>query len=174
MRRLLLAAVLPLLACRSTQTKPAPAGTAQASMRNAASESVGDLRLERVGGVVRVSGELFNLAPGTHGIHFHAVGRCDDAAFESAGGHFNPTERQHGLDNPAGPHAGDLPNITVPASGRVVVDFTSPRVTLDSAATSLFDADGSAIIVHAAADDQHTDPSGNSGARVACGVVNHG
>jgi Cu-Zn family superoxide dismutase len=143
-------------------------------MRNAASESVGDLRLERVGGVVRVSGELFNLAPGTHGIHFHAVGRCDDAAFESAGGHFNPTERQHGLDNPAGPHAGDLPNITVPASGRVVVDFTSPRVTLDSAATSLFDADGSAIIVHAAADDQHTDPSGNSGARVACGVVNHG
>ena len=175
MRRLLLtAAALPLLACRSTQTATAADGAAQASMRNAANESVGDLRLTRAATGVRIAGELFNLTPGTHGIHFHAVGRCDDATFESAGGHFNPTERKHGLENPDGPHAGDLPNITVPASGRVVVDVTTPRVSLDSAATTLLDADGSALIVHADQDDQRTDPSGNSGARVACGVVMRG
>ena len=175
MRRLLLtAAALPLLACRSTQTAAAVDGAAQASMRNAANESVGDLRLTRTATGVRIAGELFNLAPGTHGVHFHTVGRCDDAAFESAGGHFNPTQRKHGLENPDGPHAGDLPNITVPASGRVVVEVTTPRVSLDSAATTLLDADGSALIVHADQDDQRTDPSGNSGARVACGVVMRG
>ena len=172
MRRLLLIAAVPLLACRTSQPSPVRAGAAQATMRNGTNELVGELSFERAaGGGVRVTGEVFNLTPGAHGIHFHETGRCDDAAFESAGKHFNPDARQHGLDNPAGPHAGDLPNLTVPASGRVRVDFTTPRATLDSAAAGLLGGDGSALIIHAAADDQRTDPSGNSGARVACGVV---
>ena len=171
MRRLLLLAAMPLLACRTSQPSPVRAGVGHATMRNAANELVGELRLESTAAGVRVVGEIFNLTPGAHGIHFHETGRCDDAAFESAGKHLNPDARQHGLDNPAGPHAGDLPNITIPASGRLPVDFTTARATLDSATAGLLGGDGSALIVHAAADDQRTDPSGNSGARVACGVV---
>jgi Cu-Zn family superoxide dismutase len=98
------------------------------------------------------------------------VGSCEPTAFTSAGGHLNPGGRQHGLENPAGPHAGDMPNLTADASGRAVVDITTDRVSLD-AAGPLFDADGTAIVVHAAPDDNRTDPAGNAGARVACGVI---
>jgi superoxide dismutase, Cu-Zn family len=107
------------------------------------------------------------LAPGTHGIHVHAVGRCDPPDFQTAGPHWNPTDRQHGRDNPQGAHHGDLPNITIGADGRGTLHATLPGATLPA----LFDADGAALIIHAAADDYRTDPSGNSGGRIACGVI---
>ncbi|MGI8783118.1 MAG: superoxide dismutase family protein [Acidobacteriota bacterium] len=121
-------------------------------------------------GVVHVDLQLVGITPGTHGIHFHAVGRCD-ADFTSAGAHYNPMGRRHGLSAADGPHAGDAPNFTAGADGRARVRLTTDRVTLTSGATSLADSDGSALVVHAAADDQVTDPSGNSGARIACGVI---
>jgi superoxide dismutase, Cu-Zn family len=169
----LLCSAIAAAACkRAVQSSAtAPAG-AIVVVRNAAGASLGTLRFERAADGTRMVGVLTGLPPGPHGIHFHEVGRCDAPGFTSAGGHFNPTAAHHGLENPAGPHAGDLPIIIVPASGRVTVELTSPRVTLDAASTSgLFDADGTALVIHAAADDQRTDPSGNSGARIACGVV---
>jgi superoxide dismutase, Cu-Zn family len=175
MRPALLCAIVLLMACRSVQTASAPEGVAHAAMTNGANESVGDLRLERTAEGVRIAGELFNLPAGVHGIHFHEKGQCDGPDFTSAGGHFNPAGREHGLENPAGPHAGDMPNVTVGESGRVTIAVATPRVTLDSnATTGVLDADGTAVVVHAAADDQRTNPSGNSGARIVCGVIRKG
>lgn len=125
-------------------------------------------------GAVHVEAQLVGVPPGEHGIHFHEVGRCDGAGstpFASAGGHYNPSGRKHGLSAPEGPHAGDAPNFTAGADGRARVRFTTNRVTLTSGPASLNDADGSAMVVHALGDDQVTDPSGNSGARIACAVV---
>jgi Cu-Zn family superoxide dismutase len=111
------------------------------------------------------------LLPGEHGLHFHAVGSCVAPVFTTAGGHFNPLGKQHGLNNAAGPHAGDAPNITIGSNGRGKATFTTDRITLTAGPTSLFDSDGSAIVIHAGADDQMSQPSGNSGGRVACGVL---
>ena len=122
--------------------------------------------------IVHVTLQLHGLPPGEHGIHFHAVGKCEGAgAFATAGAHFNPLGRQHGLLNIAGPHAGDAPNFTVGSDGNASVSFTTDRVSLTPGSTTLFDADGSAIVIHAAADDQQGQPSGNSGARIACGEL---
>lgn len=125
-------------------------------------------------GVVHVDGQVRGLQPGAHGIHFHSAGRCDGAgtpAFSSAGAHYNPGNRKHGLNAPDGPHAGDAPNITVGADGMGAVNFTTDRVTLTDGPATLNDADGSALVIHALGDDQVTDPAGNSGARIACGIV---
>jgi Cu-Zn family superoxide dismutase len=142
-----------------------------AAMHDGSGRSVGALDLTQTTAGVRIVGELTGLPAGTHGIHFHQVGRCDGPDFASAGPHFNPYARHHGLENPDGPHAGDMPNLVIPAGGAVSVDMVSPRVTLDDGTTTVFDADGTALVIHAAADDQRTDPSGNSGARIACGVI---
>ncbi|HEV7838936.1 MAG TPA: superoxide dismutase family protein [Gemmatimonadaceae bacterium] len=124
-------------------------------------------------GVVNVEIASLALPAGTHGIHFHEVAKCEGGAtaFSTAGAHYNPLAKQHGLSNPLGPHAGDAPNVVVPASGFARVSFTTDRVTLTPGTISLFDADGSSIVVHANADDQISQPSGNSGPRIACGVV---
>lgn len=116
-------------------------------------------------GSVRQSGgtltiEANGLTPGAHGLHLHAVGRCDGPGFASAGAHWNPTNRQHGSENPDGPHLGDLPNLVVGADGRGSVTLNVPE--------GFVDADGSALVIHAAPDDNRTDPSGNSGDRIAC------
>ena len=119
---------------------------------------------------VQVSG----LTPGQHGIHFHQVGVADPTAnppFSTAGEHINVSGKEHGLQNPDGSHDGDLPNLNVTSDDRAIFTFTSNRVTLYGGANSLFDADGSSIIIHAGTDDQRTDPAGNSGARVVGGVV---
>ena len=105
-----------------------------------------------------------------HGLHIHTVGACTPD-FAAVGGHFNPTTAQHGLDNPNGPHAGDLPNLEIDADGNGTYEATTTLVTLDQGDNSLFDSDGSALVIHAAPDDLVTDPSGNSGDRIACGVI---
>jgi len=124
-------------------------------------------------GLVNVEIASLALPAGTHGIHFHEVAKCEGGAtaFSTAGAHYNPLGKQHGLSNPAGAHAGDAPNVVIPASGVGRVAFTSNRVTLTPGTISLFDADGSSIVVHANPDDQVSQPSGNSGPRVACGVI---
>lgn len=116
---------------------------------------------------MRAHVEATGLPPGVHGIHVHTVGRCDAPDFQTAGAHWNPAAKAHGTDNPQGSHAGDMPNITIGADGRGTLDFALSGATMDS----LLDADGAAVVVHAAADDYRTDPSGNSGARIACGVL---
>jgi superoxide dismutase, Cu-Zn family len=144
---------------------------ARAQLRNAAGQTVGTATFTQAGKGLRVVLEVQGLPPGVKAVHVHAVGRCDPPDFATAGSHFNPQGRQHGSKNPAGPHAGDLPNVSVGADGRGHLESTTELLTLQSAPNSLFDADGSALIVHAAPDDFRTDPTGNAGARIACGVV---
>jgi len=134
---------------------------------NSAGQSIGTVRAWQTAGGVSFRISASGLPHGLHGVHVHAVGRCDPPDFKTAGAHWNPAGKQHGMNNPGGPHAGDLPNVEAAANG--VLNAT---VTLAGASmTSLLDADGAALVVHAAADDYKTDPSGNSGARIACAVL---
>ena len=144
---------------------------ATAQIEDAEGNVVGNARFTEGTRGTLVAVEAQGLAPGEHGIHLHETGACDPPAFESAGGHINPAGAQHGLENPAGPHAGDLPAMTVADDGTASYEATTGRVTLSGGDGALLDADGSAIVVHADADDQATDPTGNSGDRVACGTV---
>lgn len=168
----LAAAALAALACRPQVQVGSPMPSGRAVVQTSSGATVGTLDFAPSATGTHITGTLTGLPVGTHGIHLHAVGRCDAPEFTTAGGHLNPANAHHGLENPEGPHAGDLPNIIVSSTGVVNVDLTDPRVTLDANASGgLFDADGTAIVVHATADDQRSDPSGNSGARIACGVV---
>ena len=142
-----------------------------AELRDAQGQVVGSATFTETAGVVQVTAQVRNLPPGVHGIHLHAAGRCDPPDFMSAGDHFNPTNRQHGLRNPQGPHAGDLPNLTVEANGAGTFQAGNVPATLAPGAKSILDADGSALVIHADPDDEATDPTGNSGGRIACGVV---
>lgn len=169
--RCLSAVVLGLFAAGCAGTVAPTENTARAQLRNAGGQTVGTVTLTQVGKAVRVVLEARGLPPGTKAVHIHAVGKCDPPDFASAGSHFNPQGRQHGAKNPEGPHAGDLPNVTIAADGTGRLESTNELVTLHRAPNSLFDADGSAVVVHAAPDDFRTDPTGNSGARIACGVV---
>ncbi|NIJ21767.1 Cu-Zn family superoxide dismutase [Sphingomonas naasensis] len=139
---------------------------AQADITNPAGEKIGTAIAEEVDGAIRVMIEAGNLPAGEHGTHIHTVGKCEGPDYASAGGHWNPTTHQHGRENPAGPHAGDMPNLNIGASGRDRTIFTLPGGTFEG----LLDQDGAAIVIHANADDYKTDPSGNSGGRIACGV----
>jgi len=144
---------------------------AGADLKNAGGETVGSATLTQAGDTVRVVVDVRGLPPGPHAVHVHTIGKCESPGFMSSGGHFNPGGRQHGAQNPQGPHAGDLPNITVAGDGTGRLETTTSHFTLGAGATSLFDADGSALVVHAAPDDFKTDPTGNAGARIACGVI---
>ncbi len=144
---------------------------ATAQIEDAEGNTIGSTRFTEGAEGLVVSVEAQGLTPGEHGIHLHETGACDPPAFESAGDHINPAGAQHGLSNPEGPHAGDLPSMTVSDDGTAAYAATTDRVTLSGGDGALLDADGSAIVVHADADDQATDPTGNSGDRVACGVV---
>lgn len=132
----------------------------------------GVAHLSQEGAGVEVHVRVTGLEAGSeHGIHFHENGVCQPPTFESAGGHFNPTQRRHGLENPEGPHVGDMPNIRARDDGVADTTFVKPNTLLRGDSTSLQRPGGIALIVHAGRDDQRTDPSGNSGARIACGVV---
>lgn len=160
------------VACRGQAvSETASAPTAAAELLDTRGEQIGLATLVENAAGTHLTVQARSLSPGFHGIHFHAVGRCDPPGFTSAGDHFNPTGRKHGLQNPEGAHAGDLPNLEVDPSGAARYSVETSRVTLRDGPTSLLDADGSAIVIHDRVDDQRTDPSGNSGERVACGVI---
>lgn len=127
--------------------------------------------LDQEGGDLRVRVEATGMSPGAYGVHLHAVGRCDPPDFASAGPHWNPSGRMHGRENPDGPHKGDLPNLLVGADGRGSFEYRIPDAALGSRTGDLLDEDGAAVVIHERADDLRTDPSGNSGARIACGVL---
>lgn len=166
------------LAALATLAAPALAQekTGTADIMDLDGKSLGVLTLTEMDGHIQITGQLQGLPGGSHGIHIHETGTCDaEGKFASAGGHFNPTGHKHGMDNPEGPHAGDLPNIAASAEGGgALVDIMDDSVTLGDGDNSLFDADGSAIVVHADPDDYKSDPSGNSGDRIACGVIEAG
>lgn len=144
---------------------------ASATLVDPAGNVVGEAKFtEDAAGKLHVNVKVEGISPGLHGIHLHAVGSCSPD-FAAAGGHHNPLGHQHGLNNPHGAHAGDLPNLTVNGAGRGRLNAVSERATLSPGPTTLFDADGSSVIIHAGEDDQVTDPTGNSGGRIACGVI---
>jgi Cu-Zn family superoxide dismutase len=144
---------------------------AMADLKTPTGEVVGQATFTQQADGVMLMAEVKGLPAGEHGIHVHEVGKCDAPDFMSAGGHYNPAAKQHGLENPMGAHAGDMPNLTVGGDGTGEFEFMLKGVTLESGTGTLFKQDGTALVIHAAADDEKTDPSGNSGARIACGVI---
>jgi Cu-Zn family superoxide dismutase len=144
---------------------------ATATLKDSFGNVLGTAQLTQAVGGVHLVVDVNGVAPGKHGIHFHETGTCTPPSFTSAGGHFNPDSKHHGLENTAGPHAGDLPNLEVGGDGVGHLDVTTDRISLNGATGNLFDADGTALVLHAGPDDQKSDPSGNSGARIACGAV---
>ena len=140
-------------------------------LENAQGESVGTAFLSKAGKGIRIKLNLKNLQPGEHAIHIHQWPRCEGPTFESAGAHFNPDVKQHGLRNPQWPHAGDMNNFKVRPNGTATSSLTASRVNLGTGNHSVLKNGGTSLVIHAKADDLKTDPSGNSGDRIACGVI---
>lgn len=161
-----------LSACAPTYAPvegPAPAVPASVSttLVSPTGQTMGTAAVQQVGDSLRVTINGMSLPAGAHGAHVHQTGLCTPPTFESAGGHWNPTGQEHGKDNPAGMHMGDLPNILIGTDGRGTLEYTIPMARMGD----LMDGDGAAVVVHAQPDDYRTDPSGSSGARIACGVL---
>lgn len=151
---------------------PSPRGsTARADLQTTSGESAGRATLTSTGDGVFITAQLRNLPQGMHAIHLHAVGRCDRPDFNSAGGHANSTDREHGFLDENGEHDGDLPNINIRSDGTAVADLYTTKVVLEGGDNALLDDDGSALVIHSGIDDYRSDPSGNSGPRIACGVI---
>src|SRR4029453_3637560 len=141
------------------------------ALKDASGKDVGRVELLQTPHGVLLKMSLRGVPPGERAFHIHAVGKCE-APFTSAGPHFNPANHKHGMEAKEGSHAGDMPNLHIPASGELIGEMANPMISLvKGPPKSLFYADGSAIIIHAAADDYKTDPTGNAGDRIACGVV---
>ena len=150
-------------------TKPAPkkGDTVKATLKDAQGKDVGEVTMEQAPMGVLVKGSLMNLPAGEHAFHIHETGKCEAPEFKTAGGHFNPTKKQHGVLSPKGKHDGDLPNLHVAQDGKVQFDFFAHGLKVKS----LLDKDGAAVVVHAKLDDYHSDPTGDAGGRIACGVA---
>jgi Cu-Zn family superoxide dismutase len=146
------------------------ADKASAVLKDPSGKEVGTATLATTPSGTLITLELTAAPPGTHGFHIHTVGKCEPPEFESAGGHFNPDKAKHGYLNNDGPHAGDMPNVHVPDSGKLTVEVLNPLVTL-GAESALLDEDGSSLMLHADPDDYQTDPAGHAGGRIACGVI---
>jgi Cu-Zn family superoxide dismutase len=162
------------LAAGLAASTAAAAETAHADLKDAKGSPVGRATLSESGGAVHVAVEVQGLPPGKHGFHVHSVGKCDPPDFTTSGSHFNPTGKKHGLKSADGAHLGDMPNLEVGPDGKGKGHFTLTGVTLGEGANGLLGPNGSAVVVHEKVDDEATDPGGNSGARIACGVVVRG
>lgn len=155
----------------SAAALPAAAQTASAPLKDAQGKEVGSANLVQTPRGVLINLSVKGLPPGEHAFHVHAVGKCEPP-FTTAGGHFNPDHKKHGLMAAEGAHAGDMPNLHIPQSGDLTVEVLNAAVTLEKGKpNSLFDGDGSALVIHAGTDDYKTDPTGDAGGRIACGVV---
>ena len=171
MRPLLLLGVAAMLAgCASAPAERGPL-SAEATLKDKDGKQVGVATLIETAEGVRLAVTGYRLPPGGHGLHIHAVGLCEPPEFTSAGAHFNPGGKQHGRMNPAGAHAGDLPNLVVAASGEGGLDITTKAITLSPGPNSVLGDKPTALVVHVNPDDDKTDPTGNSGGRIACGVI---
>ncbi|PRQ02588.1 Superoxide dismutase-like protein YojM precursor [Enhygromyxa salina] len=176
---MLIAVVLSLAACKQENAKPSPeseapepALRATAEVETAGGQSVGTATFDSVEAGVRIKFEGAGLPPGPHGIHVHEAGKCEGPDYKSAGGHFAPIGKQHGLENPKGHHAGDMPNLEVGEDGKGEFEYVLGGATLETTRDgSLLSGSGTALVIHAGPDDQKTDPSGDSGPRLACGVI---
>jgi Cu-Zn family superoxide dismutase len=149
----------------------AGAQSANAVLVDPDGKEIGNVALSQLAQGVRVFAEARDVPPGVHAFHIHETGECQAPDFESAGGHYNPTGEQHGWDNAEGHHAGDLPNVHVQDDGMLAIEYFTDSVTLGEGDTTVFDDDGSAIVLHEGADDYQTDPTGDAGSRIACGVI---
>lgn len=167
-RNVILASLLSLLVAIAAPALAAD--TAHAVLKDKDGKEVGTVDLTDTPNGVLMHLDLTAVPPGDHGFHVHAVGKCEPPDFKSAGGHFNPDETKHGLMTANGPHAGDMPNLFVPENGKITLEVLAPLVTLKGD-PALLDDDGSALVIHAAPDDYQSDPAGNAGDRIACGVV---
>lgn len=146
-------------------------GMAHIDVKDATGKSVGMAMISAAqGGGVSIAIDFKGLPPGEHALHFHMTAKCE-APFTSAGGHFNPGAKKHGMQNPEGPHAGDMANFTVAANGTAKATIVNKNVTMADGANSIYAGGGTALMIHAGADDMKTDPSGNAGDRIACGLV---
>jgi len=171
---IIVAVLLVLGAGYLYQTVPTENDIKMVNMLNNTGESMGTVALSSTKAGVLLNLDLKGLTPdGDHAMHIHAVGDCSPLeTFKNAGGHFNPHGKHHGMKHPEGQHAGDMPNLKPDSKGAIKVAFVNLHVTLDSGVAGLFDADGSAIVIHASADDHISQPSGAAGPRIACGVIN--
>ncbi len=164
---------LALVGCATggTGSPAAPSPSAAAELRDVSGRTWARATAAQVGDSIRVSIDAAGMTSGTYAAHIHTTGRCDPPDFSSAGPHWNPTGQQHGQDNLQGMHKGDLPNLLIGADGRGTLEHSIPSAFLAAGASRLLDADGAAVVIHAKPDDYRTDPAGDAGARVACGVL---